>query len=369
MAHVELFHVSGNPQRVRVAVDGVNQETLINTNTNNVTLTDTSSLLDIGAVDSPDASPAVDEVRSNQNFGLGIRDGDDNTNALRRHIDGDEKLFVKLENDNFDGANHVSVEVADVSSSNGAQIRLELLNDGVLVKTQVFNLGFEGAGLLDVSTALAQGGLFDEVRVSAADADTLFAVKSVAFDTVDVTTLRVTAGTGGIQVIQDGALVESGGLGTAFARVGISAIDSPDTGRRGFGANFVDQVTLNPTGFGIRDGDDFRQGANTIEGDEKLVVAVDPANRFVFDDAYQAQIQLGSVASANGATIRVEAVNNGAVVGSQTFALPVTATTATLAFQPGVDFDQVRISAGDLDTAFTVAAVEFKVYDTDILLG
>ena len=363
MAHVELFHVSGNPQRVRVAVDGVNQEPLLNTNTNNVTLTDTSSLLDIGAINSADSSPAVDEVRSNQNFGRGIRDGDDNTAALRRHIDGDEKLFVKLENDNFEGANRVTVDVADVSSSNGAQVRLELLNDGVLVKTQVFNLGGASSGSLVVQSPLAQGGLFDEVRVSAADADTLFAVKSVEFDTVDITTLRVATTATGLQVFQDSALVESGAVGSTFNRVGVSAIASP----RGPN-NVVDQVTLGASGLGIQDGDDGRRFRTTIEGDEKLVVAVDPGNRFVFDDAFQAQIQLGSVTSSDGATIRVEAVNNGAVVGGQTFTLPASATTGTLAFQPGVDFDQVRISAGDFDTAFTVAAVEFKVYDTDVLL-
>ena len=133
----------------------------------------------IRALDSPDAGRSadfVDRTFFDRSVGIGIADGDDgNSFFKRKRIDGDEILGISLE-DTL--AADALIKVGSVSSTDGAEIRVEAFRGSASIGSEVFTLG---SGTLTGTNTLnfVSTSFFDSLQISAADADTQFAFRSV----------------------------------------------------------------------------------------------------------------------------------------------------------------------------------------------
>ncbi len=318
-----------------------------------------AGLFKIFAVDSADTgrnAGFVDRTWVDQGEGIGIADGDDGNSSTRKRVDGDEALGI-----NFNGyySKTAAIVLERVASADGAQVRVKAFKNGVEVDSQV--IGVSGTGRQSINfSSLAS---FDEVQISAADADTQFAFRSINLKNAapEMLSLRQKGNTKVMQAIEDGVviaevsgvtdpkLIQNGPL-PAVGPFTISAADSPDR------KDFVDRTWFDQgEGTGIIDGNDSTiLEKKRIGGDEILGVS------FVSYLAKDALINVDRITSFDGASIKVEAFKAGVSVDSEIFTLGSGAISGdrTFDFDSASLFDTLKLSAADGDTQFTFRGLD-----------
>ncbi len=314
-----------------------------------------AGLFKIFAVDSADSgrnAGFVDRTWVDQGEGIGIADGDDGTTNARKRIDRDEALGI-----NFNGyyAKTAAIVLERVTSTDGAQVRVRAFKNGVEVDSQL--LGVSGTGRQSINFSSLSA--FDEIQVSAGDADTQFAFRSINLKNAapEMLSFRQKPNTRTIQVIEDGTVIAEATVGQnqPVPNLGpftISATNSADTGRN---AGFVDLTWFDQgEGTGIIDGNDNIASRKRIEGDEILGIG------FVTYLAKDALINVDRIESLDGAAIKVEAFKAGISVDSEIFTLGSGPILGDRTFDFGSDslFDTVKISAADSDTKFTFRGLD-----------
>jgi hypothetical protein len=310
----------------------------------------------IFAIDSADSGKNagfVDRTWVDQGEGIGIADGGDGNTNARKRIDGDEALGVS-----FGGFQAKTAEILldRVSSADGAQVRVRAFRDGVEVDSLVMTLSGDGRQPVNFSSLFS----FDEIQISAADADTQFTFRSINLKeaTAEVLSFRQKPNTTAVQVLQDGVVIEqaTASQNQAVPNVApftLSAVNSADAGRN---AGFVDRTYFDQgEGTGIVDGDDGNSSTRKrIEGDEILGISF---GNYLTTDAL---INVDRINSIDGAAVKVEAFRGGISVDSEIFTLGSGSLLGDRTFDFGSTslFDTLKISAADADTQFTFRGVD-----------
>lgn len=119
--------------------------------------------------DKPNYQDFVDRTFLDQGEGIGIIDGEDasNNSGLRKRIDGDEVLGIAITG--YEAALAV-FDVGNVSSPDGASIRLRAYTGSTLVKDQTFFLGSSREASLSFPTYTN----FNSIYLSPGDSNTSF---------------------------------------------------------------------------------------------------------------------------------------------------------------------------------------------------
>jgi hypothetical protein len=305
----------------------------------------------IYAIDSADSgrkADFVDRTWTDQGEGIGIADGDDGNGSDRKRIDGDEALGIKFGKFYSKTADLV---LDRITSTDGAQVRVRAFRGGVEVDSQV--IAISGSGRQSVS--FSSNALFDEIQISAGDADTKFTFRSINLaDAIPAgLSLQQQGNSKTLQAILDGTVI-----GTAEAtqngavpQVGPFTLTPVDSADRKI---LVDRTFFDQgEGIGVKDGDDNNLTQKRIERDE--ILGVDFGDYLTKD----ALINVDRVTSLDGAQIKVEGLMDGVLVVSQVFDLGMgSLSNQVLGISSATSFDSFRISAADSDTQFTFRGVE-----------
>ncbi|MGB3654038.1 MAG: FG-GAP-like repeat-containing protein [Rivularia sp. (in: cyanobacteria)] len=332
-----------------------------------------SSRLEVTAVDSQDDGSVLDTTNYLSAEGIGIIDGDDNTEILQKRIDGDEILEFKINStDNYNSALSATVALDKIKSvranngtlKDGGAVKILALRDDILVGGTSYNINSETEEIFFLSNQP-----FDRLQIQAGNEATQFTLRSVELESVTTSpsptaSLKFVQDRLRLNVFENEVLSKQvrGGqnqaIPDAFERIEVRAVDSDDGGTVKIDSTFIDTGE----GIGIADGQDGNSSLKKkIDGDEILEFKIKPTQNY--ETANQALINVDRVSAIdsnkNGGTVKVVAVREGNTVSEQTYT--IANKNQKLSFTSDNAFDTLQLQAGDDNTKFSFRYIEFAV--------
>lgn len=330
-----------------------------------------SSRLEVNAVDSQDDGSVLDATNYFSAEGIGIIDGDDNTEVLQKRIDGDEKLEFKIKStDNYNSASSATValdKIKSVRANNGTvfdggAVKILALRDDVLVGGKTYTFEEETEEVFFLSNQP-----FDKLQIQAGNDETQFTLRSIDLESVTTSPLP----TASLKFVQDRLRLnvfenevltnqvrgrQNQSIPDAFERIEVSAVDSSDGSTVKVDSTFLD----NGEGIGITDGQDGNSSLKKkIDGDEILQFKIKPTESY--ETANQALISVDRVSAIdskkNGGKVKVVALREGNIVSEQTYT--IANKNQKLSFASDNAFDTLQLQAGDNNTKFSFRYIDF----------
>jgi RHS repeat-associated protein len=332
-----------------------------------------SSRLEVTAVDSQDDGSVLDTTNYLSAEGIGIIDGDDNTEILQKRIDGDEILEFKINStDNYNSALSATVALDKIKSvranngtlKDGGAVKILALRDDILVGGTSYNINSETEEIFFLSNQP-----FDRLQIQAGNDATQFTLRSVELESVTTSP----SPTASLKFVQDRLRLnvfeneviskqvrggQNQAIPDAFERIEVRAVDSDDGGTVKIDSTFIDTGE----GIGIADGQDGNSSLKKkIDGDEILEFKIKPTQSY--ETANQALINVDRVSAIdskkNGGTVKVVAWREGNIVSEQTYT--IANKNQKLSFTSDNAFDTLQLQAGDDNTKFSFRYIEFAV--------
>ena len=339
-----------------------------------------SERLEVTAVDSQDDGSVLDTTNYLSAEGIGITDGDDNTEILQKRIDGDEILEFKIKStDNYNSALSATIALDKIKSifanknngfgkfrpkdKDGGTVKILALSSDVLVGGTTYNINSETEEIFFLSNQP-----FDRLQIQAGDDKTQFTLRSVDLESVTTSP----SPTASLKFVQDRLRLgvfenevetkqvrgrQNQPIPDAFERIKVSAVDSSDGGTVKVDRTFIDTGE----GIGITDGQDGNKSSlkKKIDGDEILQFEIQPTQSY--ETANQALIRVDRVSAIdskkNGGQVKVVALRGGNIVGEQTYT--IANKNQKLSFVSDNAFDTLHLQAGDDNTKFSFRYIEF----------